>query len=271
MLKLPAGTLRARRHGPEGRPLALAAPGLSANALTFDAVGAALASDGRGLVALDLRGRGRSPAGPLGSHGWDNHARDILAAATALGADRFDFIGHSMGAFIGLALANLAPQRLNRLVLIDAVGIPDVRAMTPIFAAVNRLGVVHPSADAFIAKVSAAGVVPWGPFWEAHYREDLVEVEGGVTQRASPRAVLEDLTYGSMQLGVRNLWKGIRAMSLLLRAGVPIGDDGYIITLDDRDGFLRTVPSSKGVEVPANHYGIMNHPKTAKAVVEFLR
>ena len=273
MLALKTGPLRARRHGAEAAPLAVAVPGLSANALTFDALGASLVNAGRGLSAIDLRGRGKSPAGPHGTHGWENHARDVLAAATALSGSPtpFDLVGHSMGAFVGLVTANFAPQRVRRLVLIDAVGIPDPRAMPPIIAAVSRLGAVHESADAFLAKVAAAGVVPWSPFWEAHYREDLVEVPGGVQQRASPAAVLEDLHYGTWQLGIRNLWPGLEAPVLLIRAAEPIGNGGFIVTTADRDAFLQTVPGARCVEVPANHYGVMNHPDTARAVVEFLQ
>ncbi|MBL8957918.1 MAG: alpha/beta hydrolase [Myxococcaceae bacterium] len=273
MLSLKSGTLRSRRHGPESAPLAIGVPGLSANALTFDAVGASLAAAGLGFAALDLRGRGRSPAGAHGTHGWENHARDVIAAATDLAGSAstpFDLVGHSMGAFVGLVAANFAPQRVRRLVLIDAVGIPDPRAMPPIIAAVSRLGAVHESADTFFAKISAAGVVPWSPFWEAHYREDLVDVPGGVQQRASPAAVLEDLHYGTWQLGIRNLWPGIKAKALLIRAALPIGY-GFIVTTRDRDAFLESVPGSRCVEVPANHYGVMNHPETTRAVVEFLK
>lgn len=270
MLDVPSGTMRARLHGEPGLPLAIGVPGLSANALSFEAVGAHLAGTGRTFAALDLRGRGRSPAGRFGTHGWENHARDVLALADRLGAERFDYVGHSMGAFVGLVVANRAPTRLRRLVLIDAIGVPDPRSMPPIFAAAQRLGRLYPSADAFLAKVKAAGVVPWGPFWEAHYREDLVEVPGGVRQRASQAAVMEDMTFFS-STPVRKLWKGVAAASLLVRAGQPLGDGGYVLTASDRDAYLDVVPRSRCVEIDANHYGIMNHPDTAQAVEEFLR
>ncbi len=270
VLDLAVGPMRVRLHGLQAAPLAIAVPGLSANCFTFDAVGESLARGGRGLAALDLRGRGRSPAGRQGSHGWENHARDVLSVADALGVDRFDFIGHSMGAFIGLVLANLAPQRVRRLVLIDAVGVPDPRAMPPIFAAVNRLNTVHASAEEFLSKVRAAAVVPWGSFWEAHYREDLIQVPGGVRQRASAAAVLEDLAYAAT-VQVRALWSGIGASTLLVRAAISLAPGGDVVTPADRDGFLSTAPRARAIEVQANHYGVMNHPDTARAVEEFLR
>lgn len=265
-----AGEVRVRLHGGEEGPLALGVPGLSANAFTFDALGAALAAGGRRLAALDLRGRGRSPAGPAGTHGWQNHARDVLAVADRLGAQRFDVVGHSMGAFVGLSLAALAPSRIRRLVLLDAVGVPDARAMPPIFAAAQRLETTYPSVEAFLERVRAVGVVPWGPFWEAHYREDLVAVAGGVRQRASKAAVLEDLGYAAVT-DVRALWPGVVMQCLLVRAGRPLGEGGHVITAADRDAFLCTAPRARAVEIDANHYGVMNHPTTAAAVEEFLR
>lgn len=155
--------MRVREHGAAGGKLAIGVPGLSANCFTFNLLGPAVAELGRTLAAVDLRGRGRSAPGKLGSHGWAAHARDVLAVADALGAQRFDFIGHSMGAFVGLALMAIAPMRVRSLVLIDAVGVPDPRAMPPIMGAAQRLGAVYPSVDAFLALVKGIGVVPVEP------------------------------------------------------------------------------------------------------------
>jgi hypothetical protein len=154
-------------------------------------------------------------------------------------------------------------------VLIDAVGVPDERAMPPILAAAQRVGMTWPSAEAFLAAVQQAAVVPWSDFWEAHYREDLVETGGGVRQRASKDAVLEDLAHAA-RTDVRALWPKATMPTLLVRAATPLGSGGDIITAADRDAFLRTAPRARALEVPANHYGVMNHPMTALAVQEQL-
>ena len=70
---------------------------------------------------------------------------------------------------------------------------------------------------------------------------------------------------------VRELWAGVGASTLLVRAGVPLAPGGDVVTCADRDAFLRTAPRARTIEVPANHYGVMNHPMTARAVEEFLR
>ena len=269
-LQLPSGRVRTRSHGTEDAPLVLGAPGLSANSFTFNALGPALAKAGHRLVAMDLRGRGRSDRGPAGSYGWANHARDVVATADALGAGRFDFVGHSMGAFVGLALMNLAPARVRRLVLIDALGVPHESAMPPIRAAAQRLGTVYPSSETFIDAVKTAGVVPWSAFWEDHYREDLVEHDGGARQRAAPEAILEDLAYAAAT-DVRALWPAVTVPTLVVRAGKPFAPGADIITPEDLAAFQATVPSARAVDVPANHYGVMNHPLTVQAVEEHLR
>lgn len=268
-LDLPSGRMRVRLHGPEGGRLVVGVPGLSANRMSFEAMARHLASSGRRFAAVDLRGRGRSPAGFPGTHGWDAHARDVVAVAEALGARTFDQVGHSMGAFVGLALANLFPDRLRRLVLVDAVGVPDARAMPPIFAAAQRLGSVYPSVDAFLEKVKAAATVPWNAHWEAHYREDLEPCPGGVKQRANPAAVMEDMLHAGGR-DVRALWPGVGTQALLIRAALPLAEGGFVITPEDRDGFVARAPRARFVEIQANHYGVIDHPETARAVEEFI-
>ena len=48
----------------------------------------------------------------------------------AMGVDRTDFIGHSMGAQVGIHLAARFPDRVHRLVLVSAAGVP--RPLTPL-------------------------------------------------------------------------------------------------------------------------------------------
>jgi len=267
-LELPSGRLRAHRFGPEGGRLALCIHGLSANSRSFDFLGQALASEGRTLVAVDLRGRGFSAITGVGTYGWRNHARDVLEAATQLGADRFDYIGHSMGAFIGMEVARTAPERVERLVLIDAVGVPEAASLLPIIASVQRLSNVHADADAYMAKVKSLGTVaPWSPFWETHYRYDLVPAEGGVRPRTDHAAVLEDMAYGAMQQP-RSFWPKLTMKTLLIRSSQPLGQ-GFIVSASDRAEFLRTAPHATAVDVDANHYGVINHPRTAEAIGSF--
>ena len=268
-LQLPSGTVRAQRFGAEHGGLVLCVHGLSANSRSFDFLAESLAAPGRSIVAIDLRGRGLSAITGVGTYGWGNHAKDILDAATALGASSFDYVGHSMGAYIGMELARRAPERVRRLALIDAIGVPEAGAMPSIFAAVQRLGAVHASADAYIASLRKLGTIdPWSDYWETHYRYDLVTSGDGVSPRTDKTAVMEDIAYATMQQP-RSMWAGLTMATLLLRATRPLGG-GFIVSEDDRDGFVAKVARARAEDVDANHYGIMTHATTAKHLRSFL-
>ena len=268
-LRLPSGTLRANRFGGESKALTLCVHGLSANSRSFDPLGEALGNARRTVVALDLRGRGWSDITGPGTYGWANHARDVIAAADALGAEHFDFVGHSMGAYIGMALAQTAPERVRKMVLIDAVGIPEALSMLPIMSAVQRLGAAHATADAYVSAVRRLGTVePWSDDWERHYRYDLIDTPGGVRARTDAAAVLEDITYATKQ-DPRALWPTLAVDTLLVRAARPLGQ-GFIVSTRDRDAFVKTAPRARAVDIAANHYGIVMHADTTKEIGGFL-
>jgi len=189
-LQLPSGFIHARWFGPGDGPLVVCVPGLSANQRSFDVLGAHLGQVGWKVVALDLRGRGLSPATAPGSYGWERHAVDVLSVAAELGHPHFSVVGHSMGAAVALHAARLDGGRhLDKVVLIDFAGKPEASSTSPIGKSVERLGRVHPSADEFIKEVRAIGsIVPWDEHWEAYFRYDLEPVAGGVQARTRRRA-----------------------------------------------------------------------------------
>jgi pimeloyl-ACP methyl ester carboxylesterase len=270
-LDLPAGRLHGELSGPPAGPLVLCLPGLTANLRGFDMVGARLAAAGIRVAALDLRGRGRSDLSPPGTYGWPAHARDVLAAAAALGRDRFSVVGWSMGAFVAMQLAALAPERLERLVLIDACGPPAPGVLTLIRLAVERLGSAYPSADEYVARMRALPTIErWSDFWERYFRYELVAAEDGVRARTSREAVLEDLAYGDAH-DPRNLWPALTMPVLLLRAGRPLVPGGpFLVSPADVVELTRRVPDVTVVEIGANHYGIAAAPEAAAAAARFL-
>jgi len=74
----------------------LCVPGLSANLCGFDRLAERLAGDALQLVAIDLRGRGRSEVTGAGTCGWRSHARDVLGIADAVGAPTARVVGATM-------------------------------------------------------------------------------------------------------------------------------------------------------------------------------
>jgi len=269
-LRVGGGRLHAIERGPAAGDVVLCLPGLTANARGFDLICDRLAADGRRAVALDLRGRGRSDVTPAGSYGWNAHARDVLDVVATLGAQHVGVIGWSMGAFVAMQAARLAPGRITRLVLLDACGRPPADAMPLIRRAVGRLGASYASAEEYLARLRALGTItPWHPLWDDYFRYELVPAPDGVCARTSAEAVVEDLAYGDAH-DPRALWPALDMPVLLLRAARPLVPDGpWIVPPEDRDAFARDVPSADVAEIDANHYGIVTHPATPDAIALF--
>lgn len=116
---VPAGRLRLHvvQWGRAGPPV-VCLHGLTANAFCFQAFADALADNHR-VIAYDLRGRGRSER-PERGYSVPIHAADLDQLLTALGLERTALLGHSLGALIALYYAAWRPERVSKLILIDA-------------------------------------------------------------------------------------------------------------------------------------------------------
>lgn len=73
---------------------------------------------GRRALAPDLRGRGRT-RGPDSDYGIPSLARDVIAFADALGVERFDLVGHSLGSCVAMEIGLTRPERLRSLVVVS--------------------------------------------------------------------------------------------------------------------------------------------------------
>ena len=278
-VSLGSGRLRVRRWGAADAPAVVCVPGLSANLCGFDRLAEQLAGDALQLVAIDLRGRGRSEVTSAGTYGWRNHARDVLGVADAVGASSFAIVGQSSGAAIAMTCAELDPSRVDRLILVDLVGSPEERAAVPVLAAVSRLGAVYPSAEAVIALIKQIGIVPdWDEYWDRYFRYEMREVDGGVAASSDRGAVLEDLGYGNAMYWskpeppIHALWTAVRMPALVLRARREILPGfGFILPAAEAERFAAAVPSARVVDIDANHYMITTHDDSIAAIGAFLR
>ena len=115
------GRFAALRNDRTQAPKLLAMHGWLDNAASFRPMAPWLAH--YDLVALDMPGHGRSFHYPADAeYSMFSTLLDLLAAADALGWPRFAVLGHSMGGAIASLLAAAAPERIERLFLIEALG-----------------------------------------------------------------------------------------------------------------------------------------------------
>jgi pimeloyl-ACP methyl ester carboxylesterase len=108
-------------HGGKARLPVICIHGLTRNASDFDELAPWVATQGRRVIALDVRGRGRSEHDPDPSkYNPIVYAGDVIKLAHDLGIERAVFVGTSMGGIITMTLA------LRRLKLIAAAVLNDV-------------------------------------------------------------------------------------------------------------------------------------------------
>lgn len=103
----------------QGRPV-LALAGLGCANWIFDEMTENLADCAR-FILPDNRGMGRSPRA-TGEYEVEDLARDALALMDDLGIRQFTLLGISMGGFIAQSLIQLAPERVNALILMCTTG-----------------------------------------------------------------------------------------------------------------------------------------------------
>ena len=110
----------AAHSGPARLPV-ICIHGLTRNSSDFDELAPWIASQGRRVLAVDVRGRGHSARDPDPSHYQPMvYAGDVIKLAHDLGIERAVFVGTSMGGIITMTLA------MRRLGLISAAILNDV-------------------------------------------------------------------------------------------------------------------------------------------------
>lgn len=121
-LSLPSGRLCGLRWGRPGARPVLALHGWLDNAASFTPLALALLEQcDIDLLAIDLAGHGHSDWLP-GGYSQPAQAAQLLGLLDTLGWQQVELIGHSMGASIAGLLAAALPERVTRLVCIDALG-----------------------------------------------------------------------------------------------------------------------------------------------------
>ena len=272
---VPGGTLHGLRFG-DGPRTVLAVHGITASAMSWPAVAAALPDDWS-MVALDLRGRGASRELP-GPFGLEVHARDVAAVASALGG-RPVLLGHSMGAYVSVLAAAERPELFGRVVLVDG-GVPlplpegadpdEVLAAT-LGPALERLRTTYPSVEAYVDFFRAHPAL--GPAWddtiEDYVRYDALETASGVRSRAVDEAVRadgRDLLLSAPALD-RSLRGAKLPTTLLVAPAGLFGQPPGMLPADAVAAYDAAVPElTVSTVADTNHYTILFQAAAARRV-----
>lgn len=232
---------------------------------------------GRRRWLPDLPGHGRSGHRPAGTfYHFVDYVSDVMALVGALGLQRFDLIGHSMGGAIASLLAAAYPERIDHLVLIEALGPlarPSAVAADDLRRAIDaRLALdekqlkVHPDrASAVRLRMQANGL-------SEAAADTLIERAlmpapgGGYVWRSDPRHTLPTPIRGTESQYLSFLG-AITAPTLLVFADPPTP----YLHGHDADRRIEALRPRQLLRLPGNHHLHLEHPApVAEAVAAFL-
>lgn len=162
-----AAGLYYEEHGAPHAPPVILSAGLGGSASYWAPNIPALAEHFR-VIAYDHRGTGRSDRALPARVSVDDLADDILMLMDALGLDRTHLIGHAAGGVAGLALALKAPERLDRLVVVNGWASPDPHFLRCFEIRLALLRLAGPK-----AYLRAQPVFLYPPNWVSGHSDEL--------------------------------------------------------------------------------------------------
>ena len=259
-----------REWGDAKGPVLVCVHGLGRCARDFDTLAAAM-SDRYRVVCPDVAGRGDSDwlADPM-LYQVPQYVADMVTLIARLEVETVHWVGTSMGALIGMALAAQKNNPVRRLVVNDAGPVITKASLERIAA---YFGMMPPLptmevAEKYVRTVSAT----FGPHSDAEWRF-LTEVvvrknaDGSLRLHYDPRlAEPFRATMPEKDLELWPLWDAIRCPTLVLR-----GEQSDLLARGTCEQMKQRGPKAKIVELAGiGHAPTLMHDDQIKIVRDFL-
>jgi pimeloyl-ACP methyl ester carboxylesterase len=263
-------------------------PGYGLTAHAFDEIGTMLA-DGHRVIAATPRGYGESDAPPdAADYTVGTMVADLRALLDTLGVQRAALVGHSISGVTISAFALAHPDRVSRLVFLDAfpyyaaAGGDSIEALSPVPTRGFTGEMTYPRARGFLARYRFGG---WSPALEADLRANVLGDEL-VRRQALTRGYVADSRASPPDLAAIAV-PALQACAIptvateypWLRPGTPQRAraaryvDEVLRPFDRRlcARFGTLVPHGRTVEVAGSHYVFFTQPAvTARLIRRFL-
>ncbi|MBV9931530.1 MAG: pyrimidine utilization protein D [Alphaproteobacteria bacterium] len=163
------------------------------------------------VLLYDHRGTGRSDRALPDHVTVEDMARDVLGLMDALGIGRARFLGHALGGLIGLALAEAAPERVDRLVVFN--GWASLDAYTARCFDV-RLALLRDSGAAMYLRAQPIFLYP--PDWITVASDELDRLAAKQLEEFPGAAAVEKRVAAAREWDARARLPGIAAPTLVL-------------------------------------------------------
>jgi pimeloyl-ACP methyl ester carboxylesterase len=231
----------------DGAQTVICVHGLTRNSHDFDTLARALEQDRR-VACPDIVGRGRSDwLADKQQYNFATYCGDMVALMARLGNETFDWVGTSLGGFIGMFLAWQPNSPIRRLVINDAGAfVPKAVPQRMLeYVGIEQSFESLAQAEQYFRRIYKT----FGPLTDAQWAE---LTRHSVRRRSEDRAYT--LAYdpdivapmrNPQDLNLWPVWEEIRCPVLLLR-----GSESDVLTRDVVDRMLKRGPKTELVEFP---------------------
>jgi len=255
------------------KPQLILLHGLTANAHAFDGLVFHGLKDHFELFAPDLRGRGLSTI-PAFEYSLEAHAKDILGFLDALKIKKALLCGHSFGGLLSIYLAVHYPERVEKIVLLDAAAQMNENIGEMLMPTLARLDQNYASYADFLKEMKIA---PQNTFWEkymeTYYKADVATKPDGTV---NPHSNLQNIIAVSMAVAnepwVQHFERVKQAVLLINAVDEYVLDEPLLPDFKAKES-VELLQNGKYQEVNGNHF-TMNYGENAdavnKAIIEFL-
>ncbi|HEV3008311.1 MAG TPA: alpha/beta hydrolase [Burkholderiales bacterium] len=269
----PAGLHRIayREWGdPRNREVLVCVHGLTRSGRDFDELARALCAQFR-IVCPDIAGRGDSDrlADPK-LYTWTQYVADMVTLIARLDVETVNWLGTSMGGFVGMALAAQAASPVKKLVLNDAAPVIGKAALERIanYVGQARTFATLDDAEKYVRTIAA----PFGPHSDAQWRF-LAETWVRKSEDGSWRphydtriAEVYRATMPDKDLEIWPIYDAVRCPTLLVR-----GEHSDVVSPQTAAEMTRRGPKAKVVELHGvGHAPTLLHPSQIAVVRDFL-
>jgi len=268
--------LHVRCHGRRGLHTlpVVCLPGLARTTADFDALAATLAGrdEGRRVIAVDYRGRGRSDYNRPENYSLAVELADLLAVLTALDVGRAAFVGTSRGGILAMLLATVRPAAIAGVVLNDIGPVIEAKGLVRIKSYVGKLPppknfeegaeILRRLFDAQFPKLD-------GEAWLAASRRTWREADGRLTTTYDVR-LARTMEGMDLEKPLPSLWKefdALRSIPLLVIRGAnsDVLSEATVAAMRERRGAMQAI-----VVPDQGHAPLLAEPHVIRQIAAFI-
>jgi pimeloyl-ACP methyl ester carboxylesterase len=252
-----------------GKPTIILMHGLTANAHAFDGLIARGLNPAFNVISIDLRGRGESDQ-PT-NYTLAEHAADIIGLLDKFQIELAIIGGHSFGALLTFYLAKHFPQRIHKMLLLDAAARMHENTKEMLGPALSRLGQTFPSFNYYIEKVKSA---PYLDFWTeemmSYYKADVKENEDGTVTCIPQPANMVMAVNGVLAEPIIDYIQTVEQPAILINGPGVYTMGAALLPKENALETANMMMNCTYVEVPGNHQTML-YGEGAKAIVSAIK